>query len=112
MAYETRYKERVLEYLAEGHSQKATAETFGIGTTTIKEWKKRIARNESLEPKKRNRTPKKIPPNELKAYVAAYPDAYLSEIGGHFGCTGEAVRQALKKQKITRKKNDTLPRTR
>jgi len=112
MAYERRFKERVIEYLTEGHSQKGTAETFGIGITTIKEWKKRIAKKESLEPKKRNRKPKKILPNELKAYVAVHPDAYLSEIGEQFGCTGETVRQALKNLNITRKKNDRLPRTR
>ena len=104
MSYEKKFKERVLSYLSEGHSQRATAQTFGIGTTTLKEWKRRIAANESLESKIRNRKPKKINPDELKVYVAAHPDAYLPEIAERFGCTGEAVRQALKKLNITRKK--------
>jgi len=104
MSYEKSFKERVLTYLAEGHTQAETAKTFGIGTTTIKEWKRRVAANESLEPKIRNRRPKKINPDELKAYVAAHPDAYLPEIALQFNCTGEAVRRALKRLKITRKK--------
>jgi len=104
MAYETKYKERVLSYLSEGHTQQEASRTYGVGITAIKEWKRRSAANESLEPKKRKRQPKKIAPNELKAYVAAHPDAYLTEIAAHFNCTGEAVRQALQRLKITRKK--------
>jgi hypothetical protein len=36
--------------------------------------------------------------------VKEHPDAYLPEIGEVFGCSGEAVRQALHKLKVTRKK--------
>lgn len=58
----------------------------------------------NMEAQKRNRPPKKLPPDELREYVENHPDAYLSEIGEHFDCTGEAVRQALKSMGITRKK--------
>lgn len=104
MAYEVQYKRRILKYLEEGHTQKETAEHFGVGATTIKEWRRREAAGEPLSPKTRSRQPKKLPPEELRQYVEAHPDAYLSEIAEHFGCTAEAVRKALKKQKITRKK--------
>ncbi len=40
MAYDKKFKERVLKYLEEGHTQEETAKTFRIGTTTIKGWKK------------------------------------------------------------------------
>ena len=89
MAYEKKFKERVLAYLSEGHSQQETSVTFGVGTTTIKEWKKRAKANESLEPKVRNRQPKKIHPDELKTYVSTHPDAYLSEIAEHFNAQGK-----------------------
>jgi len=101
----------VIEHLSKGHSQESTSKLFGIGTTTIKEWKRRIASNESLEPKIRNRQPKKLTPDALRSYVEANPDAYLSEIAEHFNCCDEAVRKALIKIKITRKKDDSIQRT-
>jgi len=104
MAYEKKFKEQVLAHIAKGHTQASTAKLFGIGTTTIKEWKRRIAANESLEPKIRQRPPKKLPPDELRAFVEAHPDAYLSEIAQHFNCAIMSVQRALKRLKITRKK--------
>lgn len=104
MAYDTKFKERVIMHLTKSNTQESTAKLFGIGTTTIKEWKRRIAANEPLEPKIRQRQPKKLPPEELRSYVAANPDAYISEIAEHFNCCDEAVRKALIKLKITRKK--------
>ena len=110
MAYDTKFKKRVIEHLSKGNTQESTAQLFGIGTTSIKEWKKRIEANEPLEPKIRQRPPKKLPPDELRAYVDAHPDAYLSEIAEHFKCSDEAVRKMLIKMKITRKKDDKVSR--
>ena len=81
-----------------------TAKLFGISVSSIKEWKKRKNTGASLEPKIRQRKPFKIPPDELQAFVDANPDAYLTEIAKHFNCSGEGVRKALKRMKITRKK--------
>jgi len=76
-----------------------------IGLTTLKEWKRsRKEANESLAPRKRQSKPKKLPPDELRAYVKANPDAYLSEIAQHFNYTKSPVERALKKHGITRKK--------
>ena len=102
--YDKRFKESVLAHLANGHTQASTAKLFGIGTTTLKEWNRRKKANESLEPKTRQRKPKKLPPDELRAYVEAHPDAYLSEIARHFHCAIGSVWRALKKLGITRKK--------
>jgi transposase len=104
MAYDIKFKKRVLEYLAEGHSQEATAKVFGIGTTTIKAWKKENATTGLHAPKPRNRKPRKIDPEKLREAVAANPDAYLSELAEQFGCSIEGIRKVLKKLKITRKK--------
>ena len=64
-----KFKERVLSHASKGHTQEATAKLFGIGETTLKEWKRRSKANESLEPKIRKRPPKKLPPDELRAFV-------------------------------------------
>jgi len=102
--YDKKFKEAVLSHVSKGHTQEATAKLFGIGITTLKGWKKRKEANESLEPRIRQRKPKKLPPDELRAFVNAHPDAYLIEIAGHFGCSITSVRRALIKLKITRKK--------
>jgi len=104
MAYDKKFKERVLAHVAKGHTNSSTAKLFGIGETTLKEWKRRSKANESLEPKIRQRPPKKLSPDELRAFVTAHPDAYLSEIAQHFNCSITSVRRALIRLKITRKK--------
>ena len=109
MAYDNKYKERALAYWAEGHSHRETAKVFGIGTTTLKGWKKLKAEGKGLSPKPRVYKATKLPSERLKEYVTEHPDAYLSEIAEHFGCTGEAVRQALLRNGIVRKKNHKIP---
>ena len=111
MAYDNKFKERALTYWAEGHSHRETAKIFGIGTTTLKKWKKLKAEGKELSPKPRIYKAKKLPAERLKEYVLERPDAYLSEIAEHFGCTGEGVRQALRRNGIVRKKNRKIPRT-
>jgi transposase len=104
MAYDKKFKLQVLKHMEAGNTQRATAKLFDIGTTTLKTWKRQHAQGMSMEPQKRKREAKKLPREELRAYVENHPDAYLQEIGDHFGCTGEAVRRALKTMGITRKK--------
>jgi transposase len=55
-------------------------------------------------PKTRNR---KIDLQKLKEAVERKPDAYLSELAKMFDCTGQAIFYALKRLKITVKKNNT-----
>jgi len=104
MAYDKKFKEKVLSHMASDHTQEATAKLFGIGTATIKERRKRVSTGEGLEARKRQRKPKKIDPDRFLSCMAANPDAYESEIAAEFGCVRSAVQKALKKHGITRKK--------
>ena len=104
MAYSEDLRKRVIAYLAEGHTQASAQKEFKIGLTTIKGWKKRYAETGSLKNKPLNRKYRKLDPEKLSAYVKEHPDAYLREIGDVFGVTDDAVRLALNKMKITRKK--------
>ena len=56
-----------------------------------------------LERKKRVVKKRKIPLEELKAFVEAHPDAFLREIATHFDCAVPSVWVALKQIKDTRK---------
>ena len=104
--YDNQVREKVLNYLAKGHTIAETHEVFEIGTTTIKAWKKRYRETGSYEKKKPNRTHKKLDPVKLRAYVDEHPDSYLREIAEAFNCSITGVFNALKRLKITRKKND------
>jgi len=111
MAYDEKYRKRVMEYIAEGHTLEEAHKVFKVGITTIKEWKKLQAETGGLLKRELNRGFKKIDPEKLKAYNDEHPDAYLKEIAEEFECDESAIRKALRKLKITRKKNERIRRT-
>ena len=108
MSYEIKYRRRALEYLNEGHSIRATASVFSVSTRTLQNWKKQLKETGELEPKKRRETWKKIDPEQLRDYLIKHPDAYLKEMAEEFGCSDVAIIKALRRLKITRKKNYIL----
>jgi len=112
MAYSEDTRKIAIEYMAKGHTEKKTSEMLGMGTTILSTWKRMLRETGSLAEKERNKTPHKLPNEELKAYIATNPDAYFTEIAAHFKCTDEAVRQACKRLGITRKKKTKLYRER
>ena len=104
MAYSEDIRKRVVDYLEEGHTQESAKAVFKVGLSAIKRWRKQYSETGNLANKPLSRGHKKIDPVKLSAYVKEHPDAYLREIAEVFVCTEEAVRQALKRLKITRKK--------
>lgn len=108
MSYDKRFREKVLKYIEKGHTIQKAHEVFEIGTTTIKEWKKLRTQTGKLDNRPLERKNRKICPDQLNAYIAEHPDSYLSEIAEVFSCTSSAVHYALKRLKITRKKNGQL----
>ena len=106
MAYDKVLRERALLY-REKHSQKETCEVFALSVAALKLWQKQYKETGSLENKPLERKWRKIDPEKLKADVQAYPDDFNDERAQQFGCSGEAIRQALQKLIITRKKSFT-----
>ena len=104
MIYDTQYKQRVIDFLKEGHTQKEASLIFKVGTTTIKRWLKQWKTYGHLEKKPLNRKFKKIDPEMLKEYVEKHPDAYLKEMAKEFNCCTAAIYFVLQKLKITLKK--------
>jgi transposase len=108
MSYDIKYRQRAIEYWDEGHSKRATAVVFKVSPSTLQAWKSQLKETGELEPKKRRETWRKIEPAKLRKYVDQNPDAYLREIAEEFGCSDVAVSNALKRLKISRKKNYSL----
>ena len=116
MAYEEKYKLRTLSYRKEGHTLSQTSAIFKISITTIRKWEKQLREEGNLKRHPITRKFKKIDPEKLRAYIRDNPDAYLREIAEFFQCCQTAIRKALIRLKITRKKrrraitNKTLKR--
>ena len=108
MSYDSKFRRRALEYWEDGHTQRETAKVFKISTFTLQGWKSQLKNTGKLESKKRVETWRKIEPSRLRAYVTEHPDAYLREIAEEFGCSDTAVMKALRRLKISRKKNHNL----
>ena len=105
MSYSKRYRERTIEYRQAGHSLEATHQVFKVSKSTIQKWEKQMKETGNLEKKDLHRSFRKIDPEKLKAYVAAHPEAYQSEMAEAFGCSESGIRDALRRHKITRKKS-------
>lgn len=103
MAYSLDYRELVLAKLEAGSTYRALRDEFNISTKTILSWKKDIHR------KLKAAKPTKIDNDKLREDVALYPDDYQHERAVRFNCTPRAIGYALKRLKITQKKDLSSP---
>lgn len=86
--------------------------TLKIALTTLTRWIKLNKNNSLYTIKPRSNASRKINDDALRAYIAQNPDAYLYEIAEHLNVSKNGIYQALKRLKITYKKNTNLQRTR
>jgi len=105
MAYDIKFREKVLSYIDKGYTVEEAHKVYEIGTTTIKRWRKLRKETGSLQDAPKEKWHKKIDPDKLTVYYEENPDSYLSEAAEHFACTTTAIFKARKRLKITRKKN-------
>jgi transposase len=108
MSYDRKFRERVLEHVKSGKTQKEVGILFGLGANTITQWKKLLKETGKLENRELERNFKKIDPEKLKRDIAERPDDFDKDRAVRFNCTKEAIRTARKKLKITRKKNNRI----
>ena len=108
MSDDAKLRQRALEYWREGHSREETVGVFKVSHFTLQMWKSQLKETGTLEPKKRRETWRKIEPERLTKYLEQHPYAYLKEIAKKFGCSDVAISKALKRLKISRKKNRSL----
>jgi len=101
MAYSIDFRRKVMEIKdRDGLSFEKAALRFGISESSVFRWSKR------LEPcRTRNMPATKIDPAELARDTEKYPDAFQHERAQRFGCSQRGIGAALKRLKISRKKN-------
>ena len=105
MAYSEDFRRRALEYMDAGHTGSELYEAFKIYPSAIERWRKLLAETGSLKPQYKETRSGKIDKERLQQVIEERPDAYLSELGEVFDCTKQAISTALKKMKISYKKN-------
>ena len=110
MAYSEDYRRRAIEYIDEGHTYAELYEALKLHPSRIAEWRKLLAESGSLKPQYKKSRKSKIDMEKLAEALERKPDAYLDELAKPFECKPQAVHYALKKVKVTVKKNNTPTR--
>ena len=80
--YSADFRERLLRAIDAGLGQAEAARLFGVGTSTLKRWKRRRRDTGAVAPSPRRGRPPTIGPDQraaLEAQVRAAPDATLAE---------------------------------
>jgi transposase len=108
MAYSAYFRKKVLAYRAKHNETiKATAEYFKIGTASVTRWVHKQA-----PCKNRNKQPLKIKDEDLIADVEKYPDAFQYERAERLKVSVAGIYHALKRLKISYKKNSASSQSR
>jgi transposase len=104
MAYDTKFRQRVIEYKDAGHTFKEVNEAFGVDSKRYYIWKKQLRETGSLEKKPLKERSGKINKRELVRLAEEHPDWYLREFAEKLNVCFQAVDKMLRKLGITRKK--------
>ena len=100
MTYPLKFRQKVFEVKKKySLTYQETSERFDISIRTLFRWEQR------LEPKKTRNKPAKIDMDALAQHVEDYPDAYQWERAQHFNVAKTTINYALKRLKLSRKKN-------
>lgn len=101
MAYSVDFRRKVLEIKErEGLSFEEAAVRFGVGQASVFRWSKRL-----FPCRKRNKPAVKIDMAALARDVEEQPDAYQHERADRLGCSQRGISDALRRLRISRKKN-------
>lgn len=108
MTYSIDFRKKVLSIKdKEGLTIEETAKRFDVGVASVVRWSGR------LEPcLTRNKPATKINMDALAKDVEIYPDAYQYERAGRFNVSQRGIGDALKRLKISHKKNTRASKSR
>lgn len=104
MAYSEDFRQKAIEYMDKGHSEKELMEAFGIRATNVRRWRKLLTESGSLSPQYPETRRRKIDLEQLRQELERKPDAILAELAAIFDCAIPSIHAALKRMKVTLKK--------
>ena len=101
MTYSLDFRKKVLQVKAEeGLSFELVSSRFGVGKASVMRWSKEL-----YAKKTRNKSPVKIANDVLLRDVELHPDSYQYERAARLGVSQVGIHLALKRLKMTYKKN-------
>ena len=100
MTYSIDYRKQVLSSIADGMTIREAALFYGLSTSTIHRWQKKLAPKTT-----RNKAPTKIPDDALIEDIKRYPDDYNYERARRLNCSKTGIFNALKRIGISQKKD-------
>jgi transposase len=109
--YSIDFRKKAMEYWGKGHTKEELYEVFGIYPSRITAWRKLLRETGRLKAQYKETRESKIDMEKLTGAVERKPDATLGELAKIFRCTESAIFYALKRGKLTLKKNIQLQRT-
>ena len=107
--YSTDFRFQVLKSLERGKSREEVCDFFGIGVATLCRWLQRYRKTGSISASARgDYKTRKVDVSELLRLIESTPDATLQELADQFETWPSVIDYHLRKQKITRKKNNAV----
>lgn len=98
-------RKRVLNFIKAGGSKRDAARRFGVGEASVYRW---VSSGKISAEKPGPRAAHKLDMASFVQNVAAHDDWTQSERARHFGVTRGCIWFALRRTKISRKKNDAV----
>ena len=97
-------RQRIIKFVKHGGSKQETARRFEVSRSTVYRYLE-LETQGRLEPKKSWGKWRKIDPQRLCAYIRGHNEATLKEMARVFGVNDVGILRALRRLKITFKKN-------
>ena len=105
MAYDEKFRLRVIKYKDSGHTFKEVYEALGADSQRYYFWKKQLNETGSVKYRAPAERKRKTDKTELLRLTGEHPDWYLREFAEAFGVWPQSIQKAFSKPGITRKKN-------
>lgn len=101
---------RVIRYVESGHSKAEASRKYEVSYRTIERWMKRYHSAGKIKAERSGRPvgTGKIDKLRLESSVVADSDKTLKERGREFGVSAAALSKAMKRLRITHKKNTAI----
>jgi len=102
--YSKDLRNKVINYLKKGKSQKEASEVFGIHVNTVSRWNMRYLKEGNCLARVRLGPKARVDYKEVELFVKNNPDSKLADIGIKFGISGWHASRILKKMGFSYKK--------
>jgi putative transposase len=103
-AYSLELREKVMAFLGGGKKRVEAMEVFRVSRKTVYRWERRQEAGMLAATKVKERKPKKLDPEKLRAYIMEHPEETLKQIGAAFGATDVSVLSRVRQLGISYKK--------